>query len=48
MRPRFVRKIRKLTVQVREKTVLRLTECISGEFKPDVIQFVDPIWLCAQ
>lgn len=20
----------------------------AGEFKPDVIQFVDPIWLCAQ
>lgn len=20
----------------------------AGEFKPDVVQFVDPIWLCAQ
>lgn len=22
--------------------------CLTGEFKPDIIQFTDPIWLCAQ
>lgn len=47
MRPRFIRKLREpapLFLVLQE-----LILCFStGEFKPDVIQFVDPIWLCAQ
>lgn len=57
IRPKFIRKLRESSGRREKFEWQRVSGADAfydrlavqtGEFKPDVIQFVDPIWLCAQ